>query len=448
MAAFDISSYLPTWITGRQQNAKNMNRYISPVQFQRLRQDVQSWRDAISEAELAFYPHRVKMQRIFMDTIQNGHVWACMERRINMTLLKDFGFYTNTDNKDTEVIDEKTTELFKAKWFYTFMRYALEHKFYGYTLISFGDIVDNKFPFLQSIRRENVSPDRCTLSAFIYSISGINFMDPTLTDDNGESFASWSAYIDTPSEKGASSCGYGLLYKVAFCELLLRNLTTQNATYVELFGQPIRWIKTSKTEGDEFDALEEMAKNMGSNAYFISDLQDELQIIETKQASSKANPYENLEQRLQKLVSKIILGHSDALDSVPGKLGSGQDGDKSPVAQALEDIETVDARDFEYVMNDILIPKFIEIGFPVPLGLVFKFKNDKEIAEIRERKDEANKKTADYIKVMFDAGFQVSDKSLKEVNEMFGIDFEKKEPEPIPSLNTGIKEKLKNIYEL
>ena len=53
---------------------KDLRNYITPVQLQRIRQDIAQWRAAIGEAENAWFPHRVRMQRMYMDTILNGHI--------------------------------------------------------------------------------------------------------------------------------------------------------------------------------------------------------------------------------------------------------------------------------------------------------------------------------------------------------------------------------------
>ena len=60
----------------RQDNAKDMRNYIGKVQLARIKQDILTWRDAIREAELAWYPHRVKMQQMYLDTTLNGHIFA------------------------------------------------------------------------------------------------------------------------------------------------------------------------------------------------------------------------------------------------------------------------------------------------------------------------------------------------------------------------------------
>src|SRR4051812_32189289 len=82
--------------TGRDQSAKavarNLSNFITPVQLTRLKVDIAEWRRAISEAELAYLPHRVRMQRMYIDTILNGHVFGLMEARKDLTLLRPIEF--------------------------------------------------------------------------------------------------------------------------------------------------------------------------------------------------------------------------------------------------------------------------------------------------------------------------------------------------------------------
>ena len=42
-----------------------------PAQLARLRHDIGMWRVAVAEAEQGYYPHRVKMQTMFIDTVLN-----------------------------------------------------------------------------------------------------------------------------------------------------------------------------------------------------------------------------------------------------------------------------------------------------------------------------------------------------------------------------------------
>lgn len=435
-----IQKYLPKFglnTNSKQVNARNIRSIIAPYQFTRIKQDVQLWRDAITEAELAWYPHRVKMQRIFMDTILNGHVLACLNKRKNMTLLKDFAIYKG------ETIDEKATELLKQEWFYNLLNYSLEAKFFGYSLIQLGDIVDNKFPELTIVKRENVSPDRLNITPLVYSISGIDFMNPECVDEEGNSFYDWSLYVSTPSDKGQSLCGYGLLYSIALYEILLRNILAYNSDFVEVHGQPLKWAKTNKTEGAERDTLEQSLQNMASNSYIITDLNEELEFISGAGNGEGYKSYENFESRLEKKITKLVLGHEDALSSTPGKLGA-QQGEDNPIHEALEDIETIDTRFLENIVACFL-EKAINLGLPIPVGSVFKFKNDKEKEEIKNKQSEQNSKIAKYVLDLKNAGYSVDE---KQISELTGLNVTKvEEPKVEPVISPKIQTKLNNLYD-
>jgi len=183
----------------RTEDPKHVDRYIAKVQLQRIRQDVITWRDAVNEAELAYYPHRVKMQRLYMDTVLNGHVYACMEKRKSLTILKKWELID-----ENEEIDEYWTDKFQGEWINTIINYALDSIFYGYSLINFSNIKDDKLDGIRLIKRHNISPDRLQVVSYVYALSGIQFLED-------EEFRDWLLYVPTPTENGVSKCGYGLL---------------------------------------------------------------------------------------------------------------------------------------------------------------------------------------------------------------------------------------------
>lgn len=397
---------------------RNLNSLIAAFQFTRLKHDIGGWRQAIGEMEQAWFPHRVKAQRIYIDTVVNSHVHSCLERRYDLVLLKEYGLYAG------EECDEKQTELLRAEWVTNLMKYALEADPFGYSLISLGDIVDNKFPNLTLVPRENISPDREQLCSIVYQVSGEQFNDPT------NEIYNWCIWVNTPSDKGTSKCGYGLLYKVANLEIFLRNLLGSNANYNERYGQPMRHAKSTKLDGPEYDQLVAAVRDAGENSWVVTDPTDEIIFIEAKGggAGQGFKTYDNFETRLEKKISNVFLGHPDALHSTAGKIGGNQDGDNSAVQQALEDLETKLCTRIENLFNDQVIPKLLAIGFPIQPGLKFRFKNDKEKEEIRKKQDESLQATATAVKTFSDAGYEVAEKWLQEHT---GIEITKKqEPKP------------------
>ena len=380
--------------------ARNLTNYIAPVQLQRLRHDVAMWREAVGEAENAWYPHRVKMQRMFIDTILNGHVYSLMDRRKDLTLLRDWCF---KDQKDNEV--EGLKDMFNAEWFDLLVGYSLDALFFGYSLISLGDIEGDTFKSTSLIRRWNVSPDRMNVAEFIYSLSGAKFAE--------EPFKDWHIWVPTPSENGVGTCGYGLFYKIALYEIFLRNTLGYNGDFVELFAMPYRVGKTTKTEEKERAELESAIQNMGSAGWAVIDPMDEIEFLETGMSGTGYTAYESLEQRCEKKVSKLILGHEDAVASTPGRLGATQ-GDDNPVASALRDKQVRDGKFIERMVNGQLLPKMRNLGFKIPQNIRFEYKNDAEKESFRSRQDASNKVTAEIAQVMKNAGLKMDPKYFED----------------------------------
>jgi hypothetical protein len=405
---------------------KHAERYIAKVQLQRIRQDVISWREAIVEAEHAWFPHRVQMQRLFNDTVLNGHVYACMEKRKQLTLLKKFELI---DEKGE--IDEFWTEKMKSKWVTDLINYSLDAIFYGYNLINFSGITDDKLDNVHIIKRHNVSPDRLQLVSYTYALQGIQF----LTE---EPFKDWLIYVDTPTESGISNCGYGLLYRVGIYEIMLRNLLGYNGDFVELYSQPFRYAKTQKTNEDERGELENMLQNLGSSGYGIFDPMDEVGFLEAKNSGTGFLGYDNLEKRCEAKISKIILGHADAMDSTAGKLG----GRDEAVKEALEVIEKNDNRFVTNVMNEKVIPLMRLHGISIPENLTFAFCNDKELAEEDEKKNKRNKEFIDGVKTLFDAGYKVDSTQIEEITGLKLTEIE----QPQEKLSMDVQNKLNELY--
>ncbi|MGI9117014.1 MAG: phage portal protein family protein [Gaiellales bacterium] len=411
----------------------NLDTYIAPVQLQRFRQDVLTWRSAMSQAENSWYPHRVDMQRMYYDTILNGHVTACIEKRKNLTMLREWCVVDKDGNEN-----EQVNALFNSIWFNEFINYTLEAKFFGYSLVRIGDIINGEITECSSIRRHNVSPDRRNVTQYTYSISGIPF------DEEPYSFN--HIFVSTPSDVGVSPCGYGLLYKVGIYEIMMRNLMGYNGDYIELFGMPTRVAKTTKMQGDpEREQLENMMELMGSRGWAILDPTDELEFIQSSAVGSSNNPYENLEKRCMAFISKVLLGHADALDSTAGKLGATQ-GEESPTTQALEDIMSVDAKFVENVINAQLLPKLRGLGFKIPDGFKFKFMNNSEMLEAKQRTMNAQKQFAEILQTLKGAGYEVD---AEFVSEQLQMPVEKAMMSFAPLLNKHsdkVQNKLNEIY--
>ena len=434
-AIIGVKNFITTGTWGGEKNLnKNVNNYRGLSQLARFKVDINFWREGLSELERPYYPYRVKVQQVYKDTQINGHVAACLERRYTLTLLRDFKLCDEQGNEN-----EEWTKFFQKQWFYKYVRYVLEAEQYGYSLISLGDYIQDDFPKLTVCSRENISPDREIFSKFPYTPNGLEF---TKTP-----FNNWHIWVTAPSDNGITGCGYGLLYKVAYYEILMRNNMGNNANYNQLFGMPIRWIKTNKGNEDEVKALEDYLASMASQSYLITDMMEEFNLVETKGTGNGSDTFGALEKRCADAISKLELGHANALDEQSGKLGASQ-GEDNPVRQALEDVQVKDGRLVEAVTNNQLLVKLRNIGIQIPVNLHFEFKNDHEIEEFRRREDESNKLTAEIAHTMKNAGLKMDAKYFEERTGIKTTEME--EPNPIvpPKQNMGkqVQDRLNKIY--
>ncbi len=426
-------------------SASNIERYLAPLRLERIKQDPFTWKQALEEAEIPMplLSYRVKMIQMYNDVMLDGHTFACMEKRKERILLKD---YHIVDEKGNE--DEEATKLVNQPWYKNIISYALDASGYGFTLLQIGDIVNGVPSKIKLLRRQNVSPDRLNIATVPYSPGGIQFMDEDAKDEFGEPYKDWTIWIPTPSDFGISECGYGFLYKVALYQILLRNNLGDNATYNELFGQPLRVGKTDKKDKTSRENMRRELESMGSAAYAVLDPEDKIEFITGNTGAAAANgPYDNLEQRLEKKISKIILGHADALDSTAGKLGSsGQDDDGA--GKAINDKEKRDMDFIDTVLNEIVNPKLMNLGVKIPVGKRLVFKNDLEKQSAANKKTASNTAFMTLVKTAKEAGLEVDPIF---VEEMTGIPVTKVvEPTPMinnPNVSKEQKAKLESLYK-
>lgn len=442
------SAYLGKYKADPNQVIRNLVNFISPVQFARLKQDVFSWREAIREMERPYYPFRVQAQRIYIDTIQNGHVFSAIEKRRDLTLLRKSAI---VDKKTGRVVNEDATAAFNEMIFIDdFIEYSWDAILYGYTLVSLGDIIDQSVQGCKLVPRWNISPDRMVVTPFPYSPTGTRFDIPPYDD--------WHIWINTKSENGVSPCGYGLLYKIAIYEILLRQNLAFNSNFVELFAQPFRIGKTSKTDENERAELAQVLIDMGSNGWAVLDPEDEIEFKESGSAGTGWQSYDNFEDRLVGVINKVLLGHKDAMESIPGQLGSGQ-GEDNPILIALSNKQQKDGAMIERIVNNQLLPRLKKLGvFTLPAGTKWAYLNDGETEKAKKSERENAKEWADVAVSMKSAGVKID---IKQLAEKTGLDLDEaeesdevipgKEKQPIEEEDIAnildVKNRLNKLYQ-
>ncbi|MCP4153193.1 MAG: DUF935 family protein, partial [bacterium] len=311
--------------------AREIMSKVVKTQLTRFGQEINDWKNGISAWEDTDNPQTVELIRVYNDLALDPHLTAAMEARKSRTLCKDYKIC----NEEGEEIAEET-EIFNSLWFRDYIKYSLDSRFYGYSVIQFGDRVGKGFDYIKLVPREYVYPQKMSVRQSPYS----NF--PTVPLKKGK-YAAWVQFV------GKRGDDMGLLAKAA--PMMIYKKTTQGAwaEFCELFGAPFRLGKTDIRNDDLRENMYFMLENMGRNAYGVFSHDDELEFIGDKKTDAY-EVYDKLIERANSEISKLILGSTMVMD----------DGSSRSQAEVhertLSAIDKEDSLFIQEVVNNELIP--------------------------------------------------------------------------------------------
>lgn len=391
---------------GSNKPSRNLNNVIFPQSFVNARIDLATWAAALEQAQVAAWPFRTQLQKMYVKTLKNAHVSACVQRRKELTLLRDF----QIENANGEY-DKYWTDYFKLSWFKQHaLELILDADYHGFTLASIGEIKDGIPSEIVNVKRWNVSPEREHVSLFESSPSGTSW--------NDSPYDKWHVWMPTPEPNGISNCGYGLLYITAALEILQRNNVQYNADFIEMFAQPYRWLKTNDLEGDEFEAKKKMMQEMASAGFGITGLNDELEFLNDGSRGNGYKAYNDFDHRAKGDISKWIGGHADFIDSTTKNPGMGSQnsgaGDvtddatgNTQVQKAISSKRMIDGDNATIRVNELWIPKLRKLGIMIPKGHRIHFLNDTEERSISAQIADKNQKWATLALSMAQGGLKM-----------------------------------------
>lgn len=385
---------------------RNLSNVIFPQSFERAKADLQTWANALIEAERAGWPFRVDIQKLYEKTTLNPHVAAVMQRRKELTLLRDFQIENANGEKD-----KHWTEYFKLDWYkHRAMNFSLDADYHGFSLCSIGGIKNGIPDQIINIKRWNISPERKHVSIFEKSPAGYSW-------ENSEA-EPWHVWMPTVQSNGINDCGYGLLYVTAALEILQRNNIAYNSDFIEMFAQPYRHLKTNDLEGDELKEKTKAMNDMGHAGYIITGLNDELEFLNDGSRGNGYKAYNDFDHRAKADISKWIGGHADFIDSTPkssaGDKQNSGGGDitddatgNSPVQKAIAAKRMIDGDMIATRTNELWIPKLQRLGIGIPKGHRIRFLNDSEERSIAAQEADKNQKIATLALTMAQGGLKM-----------------------------------------
>ena len=176
---------------------------------------------------------------------------------------------------------------------------------------------------------------------------------------NGVALSPYRFLVHEPALKMGLPIRAGLARLVAVA-YMCGNFTQEDwLAFAEVFGMPLRLGRHGpNASAGDIDKLIAAVSGLGSDAAAVLPDSMRIDFVDAVSGAGGADLFERLADRLDKLISKAVLGRSDAADSTSGKLGGEQ-----YASEVRRDILEGDAAELSGTINEQLTRPFIDLNF-------------------------------------------------------------------------------------
>jgi hypothetical protein len=329
---------------GARERVKSMLIEMAIKSINLTKKDIGTWRSAWQMAINAENPQRARLYEVYTDVDIDLHLTGCIGQRKGMVQKKSFKFVDKNGKENTEL-----TELFENEWFKDFCAYVLDSRYWGHSLVQFGDIVTvlgkRKFEKVELVPRRHVVPEYGVIVKEIGDEwkRGIDYRNGKL--------AEWVIEAGKTHE-------LGLLLKCSPAALSKKNMLAYWDAFGELFGMPIRIGKTISRNQKEISKVEKMLSDMGAAAWGLFPEGTEIEIKETTRGDA-FEVYDKRVERANSEMSKGILNQTMTIDN-------GSSMSQSEVhLDVFKNVVDADADFLRDIINNKLLPFMAMHGFAV-----------------------------------------------------------------------------------
>lgn len=330
------------------------------------RKDISLWRQAWQAAINLDHPNRQLLYDIYTDCLVDLHLQGCIGQRKGIVLKQRHRLVDADGNTDP-----RATALLEREWFYDYLNLALDARYWGHTLIQFGDITQGAegptFTSVELVPRKHVCPEHGVLLRNIGDDwhDGIPYRDSDLSR--------WSIEIGKPTD-------LGLLLSVAPQCISKKNMLGFWDMFGEIFGAPMRIARATTTDPSERRKIEGALQNMGSAFWGLFSEGTDIQIVESNRGDAY-NVYDRRVDRCNSEISKGILNQTMTIDS-----GSSLSQSETHL-EVFDNVIQSDKKMLAYNINDHLLPFLLSHGFPLG-GLRFEWDDSAEYTPSEQREIE------------------------------------------------------------
>jgi len=391
---------------------KEINEDIVKYSIDRIRESLQDWAVAVTDAEGEYIGESHKYHNLL-------NLYNNIDFDEHITALTDSIFFDvsqtpfNVFNEQNEV-DEDKTNLFKKLWFYDFMEYVLQADYWGFSLIQFTGIKDGIFSGVSLVDRYNVRPDGGFVSVDKYQ-------DTKDFDYTESPLNNWTIFVKSRKHLGRFNV-------VAKSFILKREVKQFWAVFNELFTTPYYTVKTNFANKNHRNNLIEWLQKRKHSGAVVVGMDDEIEALTNGGQGYKS--YEDFENMANKNMSKAFLGQTMVFED-------GSSRSQGEVHERQKEIFIQARRVYlGFLINEKLIPKMSALGIKIGENDVFKWELSQELT------------VSDWAEIIAKLAPHF-DFDVDEIIEKIGLTLENKEQMETfadPEKKEDLKEKIKALY--
>ena len=398
-------------------SAKLPSELIVPKSVNNGRQYmIRDWVSAVAAATNPDNPNRSLLYALYDKVMLDLHISALLLSRVEPVTRAKFKIV----KANTKENDSAMAEILDMNWFEDFIGYALESRFYGYSLMELNQFNDLQNAFIKLIPRAHVDPAKEIIKIEVSDTTGYSYVEKL-----------------KPYYIGAGKYdSLGLLYKITPVFLAINYAYGMWNEFNEKMVIPFRTLKTPSRDKNRHRLLGTILQEMGSAGWAV--LNDD-EVLELTEISGKDayKAFDTLIERLENKITRLVLGQT----ATTNQDGTGTYGSLKILAEVAKDRHESDKTFIKRLVNTELIPRLIQFGQPLTN---MQFEWDDSIEQTTEQKiDIINKISQNYMV------------APKYVTEFTGIPVTAKQfvnvtadgKQKKKSDNLSIFEKIRNYYQ-
>ena len=373
--------------------------------------EISHWKNAILEARDNYRPRRVLLTELYDDIARDGFVYGIMQhKRILKISNRKFKIVNEAGEEN-----ESNTKLLRKKWFNDLLKLAMQSKFYGYSLVYFDEWESGQIKRSKLVWRTHVIPDKNWIIKQVWDLEGTDYTLP-------------------PFNNYVMGCGdatdLGIFEKAAPLWILKKHSWSSWDRFEELFGIPMRTVKTATTDKKVRDEIVRWLDTMGTASYGLFPQDTEIDIKDNSQTDAYQVFDAKIKAANQEL--EILITGTNRVTATSGSRA------KEQVIQEEVDEVTEDDKTFiRNLINDSLLPILRANGYPIAEGETFEWEDSKQMDPLDRLKVYESAKTL---------GFTPKRQAFE--NE-FGIELEEENqtpPKDTPTLIANLHKAIHNLY--